>query len=40
MDTITFAVDYWGKGLIEALFLRHEGFIGVLLCCGFGCVEH
>ncbi len=28
MDTITFAVDYWGKGEIEALFLRHEGYIG------------
>ena len=28
MDMITFAVDYWGKGEIEALFLRHEGYIG------------
>jgi pantothenate kinase len=28
MDKITLAVDYWGKGEIDALFLRHEGYIG------------
>lgn len=30
MNTISFAVDYWSKGKLKALFLRHEGFLGAL----------
>ncbi|KAI4383562.1 hypothetical protein MLD38_009388 [Melastoma candidum] len=30
MDTISVAVHYWSKGEAEALFLRHEGFLGAL----------
>ncbi|KAL5701515.1 pantothenate kinase [Ranunculus cassubicifolius] len=30
MDTISLAVQYWSKGNIEAMFLRHEGFLGAL----------
>eukprot|EP00048_Salpingoeca_helianthica_P002434 m.57211 g.57211 ORF g.57211 m.57211 type:complete len:815 (-) comp12096_c0_seq1:53-2497(-) len=30
MNKITLAVDYWGKGEIDALFLRHEGYIGAI----------
>lgn len=30
MDTISFAIDFWSKGTMKALFLRHEGFLGAL----------
>nr|GLL18580.1 pantothenate kinase 2 isoform X1 [Ipomoea trifida] len=30
MDTISFAVHFWSKGEAEAMFLRHEGFLGAL----------
>ena len=30
MNTISFAVDYWSKGNLRAMFLRHEGFLGAL----------
>jgi type II pantothenate kinase len=30
MNTISFAVDYWSKGELKAMFLRHEGFLGAL----------
>lgn len=30
MRTISFAVNYWSKGHIEASFLRHEGYIGAV----------
>ncbi|KAL6011501.1 hypothetical protein ACLOJK_001949 [Asimina triloba] len=30
MDTISFAVHFWSKGQAQAMFLRHEGFLGVL----------
>jgi bifunctional damage-control phosphatase, subfamily II, fusion protein len=30
MNTISFAVDYWSKGGLKAMFLRHEGFLGAL----------
>ena len=30
MNTISFAVDYWSKGEMKAMFLRHEGFLGAL----------
>lgn len=28
METISFAIKFWSKGQMEALFLRHEGFLG------------
>ncbi|XP_047316835.1 pantothenate kinase 2 [Impatiens glandulifera] len=30
MDTISFAVQFWSKGAANAMFLRHEGFLGAL----------
>ncbi|XP_051136621.1 pantothenate kinase 2 [Andrographis paniculata] len=30
MDTISFAVQFWSQGQAEAMFLRHEGFLGAL----------
>ncbi|VDK58075.1 unnamed protein product [Anisakis simplex] len=30
MRTISYAVNYWSKGEIEALFLKHEGYIGAV----------
>ncbi|KAG2636416.1 hypothetical protein PVAP13_2NG449600 [Panicum virgatum] len=30
MDTISFAVNFWSKGEAQAMFLRHEGFLGAL----------
>ncbi|XP_048247858.1 4'-phosphopantetheine phosphatase-like [Haliotis rufescens] len=30
MHTITFAINYWSKGEIQALFLRHEGYLGAI----------
>ncbi|MED6185102.1 Pantothenate kinase 2, mitochondrial [Stylosanthes scabra] len=30
MDTISFAVQFWSKGEAQAMFLRHEGFLGAL----------
>ncbi|KAA8540811.1 hypothetical protein F0562_024774 [Nyssa sinensis] len=30
MDTISFAVHFWSKGETQAMFLRHEGFLGAL----------
>lgn len=30
MDTISFAVKFWSKGEAQAMFLRHEGFLGAL----------
>ncbi|CAH1439325.1 unnamed protein product [Lactuca virosa] len=30
MDTISFAIQFWSKGGAEAMFLRHEGFLGAL----------
>lgn len=30
MDTISFAVKFWSKGAAQAMFLRHEGFLGAL----------
>ncbi|XP_077221532.1 pantothenate kinase 2-like isoform X2 [Tasmannia lanceolata] len=30
MDTISSAVRYWSKGQAQAMFLRHEGFLGAL----------
>ncbi|PON35181.1 Type II pantothenate kinase [Parasponia andersonii] len=30
MDTISFAVQFWSQGQAQAMFLRHEGFLGSL----------
>ena len=30
MDTISFAIRFWSKGSMKAMFLRHEGFLGAL----------
>ncbi|XP_019463839.1 PREDICTED: pantothenate kinase 2-like isoform X1 [Lupinus angustifolius] len=30
MDAISFAVHFWSKGAAQAMFLRHEGFLGAL----------
>ncbi|KAI3893824.1 hypothetical protein MKW92_023868 [Papaver armeniacum] len=30
MNTISYAVRYWSNGAAEAMFLRHEGFLGAL----------
>ncbi|XP_057417787.1 pantothenate kinase 2-like [Lotus japonicus] len=30
MDAISFAIHFWSKGATQAMFLRHEGFLGAL----------
>lgn len=30
METISFAIKFWSKGEMAALFLRHEGFLGAM----------
>jgi len=30
MDTMSFAIRFWSKGDAQAMFLRHEGFLGAL----------
>ncbi|EPS64631.1 hypothetical protein M569_10149, partial [Genlisea aurea] len=30
MDTISFAIQFWSQGQAQAMFLRHEGFLGAL----------
>jgi len=30
MHTISFAVKYWSKGDVQAMFLRHEGYLGAM----------
>lgn len=30
MDTISFSINFWSKGEMQALFLRHEGFLGAI----------
>jgi type II pantothenate kinase len=30
MNTISYAVNYWSKGTMEALFLKHEGYLGAI----------
>jgi type II pantothenate kinase len=37
MDTISFAINFWSKGELSALFLRHEGFLGALGAFLRGC---
>jgi type II pantothenate kinase len=28
MATLSYAIKFWSKGLKQALFLRHEGYLG------------
>lgn len=30
MHTITYAINFWSKGEIQSLFLRHEGYLGAI----------
>lgn len=30
MRTLSFAINYWSKGEIEALYLKHEGYLGAM----------
>ncbi|CAC5407943.1 coaW [Mytilus coruscus] len=30
MHTISFAINFWSKGEIQALFMRHEGYLGAI----------
>lgn len=30
MNTISYAVNYWSRGKMEALFLKHEGYLGAI----------
>ncbi|XP_068218382.1 4'-phosphopantetheine phosphatase [Palaemon carinicauda] len=30
MHTISFAIKYWSRGCVQALFLRHEGYLGAI----------
>nr|CAD7596981.1 unnamed protein product [Timema genevievae] len=30
MHTISFSINYWSRGQVQALFLRHEGYLGAI----------
>ncbi|KAJ3038029.1 hypothetical protein HDV00_001073 [Rhizophlyctis rosea] len=30
MNTLSYAINFWSKGRIKALFLRHEGYLGAM----------
>ncbi|KAL7749713.1 hypothetical protein RI367_004941 [Sorochytrium milnesiophthora] len=30
MNTLSYAINYWSRGTAEALFLRHEGYLGAI----------
>ncbi|KAJ9573501.1 hypothetical protein L9F63_009065, partial [Diploptera punctata] len=30
MHTVSFSINYWSKGQVQALFLRHEGYLGAI----------
>lgn len=32
MKLLAFAMDYWSKGTLKALFLEHEGYFGAMGC--------
>ncbi|KAG1697217.1 Pantothenate kinase 4 [Nymphon striatum] len=42
MHTITYAINYWSKGKVNALFLRHEGYLGAIgaYLRGVGTADH
>lgn len=36
MKLLAYAMDYWSKGTLKALFLEHEGYFGAMGClCQF-----
>ncbi|KAG9300826.1 hypothetical protein G9A89_004456 [Geosiphon pyriformis] len=39
MNTLSYAIDYWSKGTIKALFLRHEGYLGAVGAFLEGCIN-
>ena len=30
MHTISYSINYWSKGEVQATFLRHEGYLGAI----------
>lgn len=32
MKLLAYAMDYWSKGMLKALFLEHEGYFGAIGC--------
>lgn len=32
MKLLAYAMDYWSRGTLKALFLEHEGYFGALGC--------
>lgn len=32
MKLLAYAMDYWSKGTLQALFLEHEGYFGAIGC--------
>ncbi len=30
MHTVSFAINYWSRGEVQGLFLRHEGYLGAI----------
>jgi type II pantothenate kinase len=32
MKLLAYAMDYWSKGTMKALFLEHEGYFGAIGC--------
>lgn len=32
MRLLAFAMDYWSRGTLKALFLEHEGYFGAVGC--------
>lgn len=32
MKLLAYAMDYWSKGTLKALFLEHEGYFGAMGC--------
>lgn len=30
MHTVSFAINYWSRGQVQGLFLRHEGYLGAI----------
>ncbi|KAJ1366607.1 Pantothenate kinase 4 [Parelaphostrongylus tenuis] len=30
MRTLSYAINYWSKGGMEALFMKHEGYLGAV----------
>ncbi|XP_014245904.1 pantothenate kinase 4 isoform X2 [Cimex lectularius] len=30
MHTVSFSINYWSKGKVQSLFLRHEGYLGAI----------